>query len=245
MTRRLSSALGSFRSRPCDLGAYVWTGRSIGGHRAQIREHLGYRECSVADAERLTTWLAEHVGERERRPERVRDELLARCHSERIERPASARIDRVVRSALHASEALSSRVTSRLTEHSREQIEVLLAVSDDDATRRADRRRHIRSAARACGTSDLPSRRSPCVSAHWIRTSSPSGTRAIPARARRGQHARRTRGAGNEAVTRGQSGRARVVGPLRSVACQPSALWACRALAMASRAARRARSARA
>jgi hypothetical protein len=33
-----------------EIGAYEWTGRSIERHRAQIREHLGYRECSVADA---------------------------------------------------------------------------------------------------------------------------------------------------------------------------------------------------
>jgi len=31
---------------------------------------LGYRECGVADAERLTAWLAEHVTHAERSPER-------------------------------------------------------------------------------------------------------------------------------------------------------------------------------
>jgi len=39
-------------------------------HRAQIRQHLGYRECGVADAERLAAWLAEHVTHAERSPER-------------------------------------------------------------------------------------------------------------------------------------------------------------------------------
>jgi hypothetical protein len=44
-----------------------------------------------------------------------------------------------VRSALHASEeALSWRVTSRLTEDSRQRIAVLLAVTDDDAIGAAD-----------------------------------------------------------------------------------------------------------
>jgi hypothetical protein len=70
------------------IGAYEWTGRSIERHRAQIRQHLGFRECSVAGAEQLSAWLAEHVAERERRPERVRDALLARCRGERIEPPA-------------------------------------------------------------------------------------------------------------------------------------------------------------
>lgn len=122
-----------------DIGAYEWTGRSIERHRAQIREHLGYSECSVADAQELTTWLARHVAERERRPERVRDELLARCRSERIEPPARARVERIVRSALHVSEeAVSSRVTSRLADGSRQRIAVLLAVTDDDAADAAD-----------------------------------------------------------------------------------------------------------
>jgi len=46
-----------------DLHFYEWsgTGSTIEYHRAQIRQHLGYRECGVADAERLTAWLAEHV----------------------------------------------------------------------------------------------------------------------------------------------------------------------------------------
>jgi hypothetical protein len=49
--------------------------RTIEYHRSQIRAHLGFRECSVADADKLTEWLAAHVCEAERRPELVRDEL--------------------------------------------------------------------------------------------------------------------------------------------------------------------------
>ncbi|WP_049795707.1 Tn3 family transposase [Frankia sp. EAN1pec] len=37
------------------MGFYEWTGRTIKYHRVQICEHLGFRECSVADAER-TRW---------------------------------------------------------------------------------------------------------------------------------------------------------------------------------------------
>ncbi len=36
-----------------ELGSYQWAGRSIERHRAEIREHLGFRECSVGDAEQL------------------------------------------------------------------------------------------------------------------------------------------------------------------------------------------------
>ncbi len=67
-----------------DLGFYEWSGSTVEYHRAQIRQHLGYRECGVADAERLTAWLAEQVTLAERSPERVREELLARCRGERL-----------------------------------------------------------------------------------------------------------------------------------------------------------------
>ncbi|TDC43019.1 DUF4158 domain-containing protein [Micromonospora sp. KC213] len=89
---------------PNELGLYAWAGRTIEYHRAQIRGHLGFRECSVADADKLTGWLAASVCEAERRLELVRDELLVRCRAERIEPPAAGRIDRIVRSALHQAE---------------------------------------------------------------------------------------------------------------------------------------------
>jgi hypothetical protein len=38
------------------LGFYEWTGRTIERHRAEIRAHLGFRQCTVAAAESLTDW---------------------------------------------------------------------------------------------------------------------------------------------------------------------------------------------
>ncbi|MCA2184773.1 DUF4158 domain-containing protein [Nonomuraea cavernae] len=34
------------------LGLYDWSGRTIERHRGEIRDHLGFRDCSVADANR-------------------------------------------------------------------------------------------------------------------------------------------------------------------------------------------------
>src|SRR5688572_9824916 len=61
------------------LGLYDWSGRTIERHRDEIRDHLGFRECSVADADKLTDWLAVNVAHAERAPERVREELLKQC----------------------------------------------------------------------------------------------------------------------------------------------------------------------
>lgn len=109
VARQLSAA-------PSDLASYEWAGRTVERHRAQIRERLGFRECTVADADQLTAWLAENVTERERRPDRAREELLARCQLERIE------------------PAVSSRVAGRLGQESRLRIATLLAVDDIEDT---------------------------------------------------------------------------------------------------------------
>jgi len=102
-------------------------------HRAQIRAHLGFRECSVTDAEKLTEWLAANVCEAERRPELVRDELLARCRAGRIEPPAAGRVDRMVRSALHqAEQALTARIVDRLSAEAAGRLRALVAVDLPD-----------------------------------------------------------------------------------------------------------------
>ena len=87
-----------------ELGFYEWSGSTIEYHRNQVREHFGFRVCSVADADKLTDWLAGHVAHAERNPDRVREELARRCREERIELPAPGRITRIVRSALHNAE---------------------------------------------------------------------------------------------------------------------------------------------
>lgn len=47
-----------------ELAFYEWSGRTIEFHRRQIRLALGFRECDVADADKLTEWLVakRHAG---------------------------------------------------------------------------------------------------------------------------------------------------------------------------------------
>ncbi|MEV5893769.1 Tn3 family transposase [Nonomuraea fuscirosea] len=72
------------RTPASTLGLYEWSGRTIERHRREIRDHLGFRECSVLDADKLTEWPAVNVAHAERQSERVREELLKRCwHVER------------------------------------------------------------------------------------------------------------------------------------------------------------------
>ena len=99
-----------------EIAFYEWSGRTNRFHRNQIRAALGFRECTVADAEALSVWLVEHVTQLERSGDRVREHLLARCRAEKIEPRTSGRVDRIVRSAvaprrgaaIHASDLASA-----------------------------------------------------------------------------------------------------------------------------------------
>jgi len=87
-----------------DLGFYEWDGRTAEYHRAQVRKFPGFRECTVADAEKLAAWLAGEVCQGERRAERVREELLQRCRQEGIEQPTPGRTSRIIASELREAE---------------------------------------------------------------------------------------------------------------------------------------------
>src|SRR2546429_7392869 len=115
-----------------EFESYQWTGSTIEYHRAQIREHLGFRVCSVQDAEKLTAWLAANVAHAERNADRVREELLKHCREELIEPPTVDRITRMVRSAQHtAEETWFARITSRLTAEGRARLLGLVATAGD------------------------------------------------------------------------------------------------------------------
>ena len=117
-----------------DLGFYEWSGRTFKYRRAQVRRHLGFRECSTEDAAKLTEWLAVGVCRAERRADRVQEELLARCRAGRIEPPSAGRCDRIIRSALHqAEQALTQLVAARLGPAASVRLAQLAAAAANDA----------------------------------------------------------------------------------------------------------------
>ena len=98
-----------------ELGFYEWDSRTIKTHRADIRRYFGFRECSVADADKAAEWLAANVCEKERQAHQVREELLAHLKGEQIEPPARDRIRRIIGTALRqAEQALTARIASRV-----------------------------------------------------------------------------------------------------------------------------------
>ena len=116
-----------------ELVSYDFASRTAQRHRTEIRAYTGFRECSVADAETLTSWLAEHVASIERQESRVREELLGRCRAQLIEPPTHDRVGEITRSALYrAEQALLGLIAARIDRDVVERLEALIAVSDDD-----------------------------------------------------------------------------------------------------------------
>jgi hypothetical protein len=116
-----------------ELASYDFASRTAQRHRTEIRAYTGFRECSVADAEALAAWLAEHLASSERREHRVRDELLARCRARLIEPPTPERVTEIARSALYrAEQALLGRVAARVDAAAIDRLEALIGATDDD-----------------------------------------------------------------------------------------------------------------
>jgi hypothetical protein len=116
---------------PVELAEYRWTGRTIEYHRAQVRGAFGFREFTRSDEDKLAGWLAEEVCPVELRDEQLREALLVRCRSERIEPPG--RVERIVGSARAAFEQrFCERTTDRLGAQCARRLETLV---DDEAGR--------------------------------------------------------------------------------------------------------------
>ena len=79
-----------------ELAAYVWSGRTIKYHRAQIRDERGFREVAGEDEQRTVEWLAGELCPVELSVDRLREDLLARFRDERIEPPGPSRIERIL-----------------------------------------------------------------------------------------------------------------------------------------------------
>ena len=125
----LASQLGV---APARWNEYDPGGRTIKSHRSEIRKLLGFREATVADGEALVGWLRDHCLPQTQRFEHIESAAYERLQSLHIEPPTSARLDRLIRSALHAFEQrFCATVQGRLSPATREQLEALLKTDDD------------------------------------------------------------------------------------------------------------------
>jgi len=112
--------------------SYAFRGRSARRHRQLILDHLAIGEFDEAAEARFRAWLLADVLPREPTPTSVEDAVASWFGAERVVRPGSYRLDRLVRSlrAAHDDGVLAA-VAERLDDHARAGLDGLLA---DDGT---------------------------------------------------------------------------------------------------------------
>lgn len=86
---------------PESISDYKFSGRSYERDRSQIREIVGFRPATQYDAIRLTTWMEKEIIPIDHRQDYLRDAALDWCRNNRIEPPATTRLDRVIGSAMN------------------------------------------------------------------------------------------------------------------------------------------------
>jgi TnpA family transposase len=107
---------------PALFAKYVFVGRTIEYHRAEIRREMGFRECTVADEDALAVWMAAEV---------CAVELTDERQAQRIEPPGPSRVERVLGTARAAFEQqFTALVASRLPAATIARLEELVAAVD-------------------------------------------------------------------------------------------------------------------
>lgn len=116
-----------------ELVSFDWSGRTAERHRAELRELLGFRECTVPDQEAAVEWAVAEVTTAEQRPDQVRDELLGWLRRCGVEPPTTGRLERMVASARDRGErVLFERVAARLPVGVRERLNALVIGVPDE-----------------------------------------------------------------------------------------------------------------
>lgn len=118
---------------PSSYANYDWQGRTIKLHRAQIREFLGFREATVADALELTRWLEKKALAYELKLESLKNAALEHLRQLSIEPPTSERLERIVRSAVrHFEEHFFRSSAQKLSLTVRQRLDELLEKAQSD-----------------------------------------------------------------------------------------------------------------
>lgn len=109
---------------------YDWRGRTIKYHRAEIRQFCGFREATLDDSQHMITWLCEHPLTQIRQVEHLKVLIYQRFRDLKIEPPTPDQVERLVRSALHTSEAqFCATVAEKLTPLTLERLDALTVSS--------------------------------------------------------------------------------------------------------------------
>ncbi len=109
---------------------YDWEGRTIKGHRTQIREHLSFRETTIIDTEEMKSWLITEKLASDQNMEHLKAVVIKRFRDLKIEPPTTDRMERLIRSACTTYEqTLFAEIMQRLPLSTRTLLDDLLTRS--------------------------------------------------------------------------------------------------------------------
>lgn len=95
---------------------YDWEGRTIKGHRTQIREQLAFREATVVDTEEMKSWLIAEKLSSDQNMEHLKVIVTKRFRDFKIEPPTPDRIERLIHSGCSTYEqTLFAQIRQRLS----------------------------------------------------------------------------------------------------------------------------------
>ena len=108
-------------------------GRTLERLRSDVRTFCGFRRASVRDARELSEWIRDHAVADTRNNDRLVASLEAECRARKIEPPADERVDRIIRSAVHAYEdRFYAACVLKLSAVTRARLDALLEAPDDE-----------------------------------------------------------------------------------------------------------------
>jgi TnpA family transposase len=107
--------------------------RNVMYQRAQIRDYTGFRECTVADAKKVTKWLRNNILPQGTTEEQIRIAVYQRFMELRLEPPESARIDRLMKSAITSHDQLVlQKIMDKIPKAAIPRLEALLINKEDE-----------------------------------------------------------------------------------------------------------------
>lgn len=118
---------------------YPWQGRSLMYHRAQVRDYCQFREATDADVEVMNQWLKTQVLRHDQDEEHLKAQIYSRFREQKLEPTSPARIERLIRSALHSyEEQFFQEVLTKLGSATQSKLEVLLHTPAQPSTNAED-----------------------------------------------------------------------------------------------------------
>lgn len=107
--------------------------RTLKRHRQEIRDLLGTRPSSVADAEALLVWLQDEVVAETRDTDQLRRRVRDWCQERRVELPSAERVDRIIRSAVASyDDRFCADIASQLSLETKAALDALLGSPDEE-----------------------------------------------------------------------------------------------------------------